>query len=237
MKPLFLLTSALNTKFGVHSTEQRLAQTVDSINSIKKYCPDAKIGIVEMAGISPTAEQLQTFFLHADYVLDFTHDEAVIEIYNSTENWDIVKNTTEVMVFGNALSQLQAKGELDKFDRVFKMSGRYQLTENFDLEYYDTVPDRIVILKPKTTQFHPTVTGGMQYQYMSRLWSWPANKTQSIIDSYATGFMAMAERLAAGGYFDIEHMLYAYLPKELITTVPQVGLQGLLGPNGIKIED
>ena len=237
MTPLFLLTSALNTKFGVHSTEQRIAQTIDSINSIKKYCPSAKIGIVEMAGISPTAEQLQTFFLHADYVLDFTHDEAVIGIFNSTSNWDIVKNTTEVMVFANALSQLQANGEISKFDRVFKMSGRYQLTENFDHDYYDTVSDRIVILNRKASHFPAELTGAIPYQYMSRLWSWPADRTQSIIDSYGTGFIAMAERLAAGGYFDIEHMLYRYLPAELVTEVPKVGLRGLLGPNGVAIED
>jgi hypothetical protein len=237
MTPLFLLTSALNTKFGVHSTEQRMQQTIDSVISIKKYCPGARVGIVEMAGIMPTTEQLTTFYRHADYVLDFTQDKAVVDIFNSTENWDIVKNTTEVMVFANALSQLQDNGEIGKFDRVFKMSGRYQLTENFNPAYYDTVTDRIVLLDRKTSQFPPAVTGGMQYQYMSRLWSWPADQTPRIISSYGNGFMAMAERLAQGGYFDIEHMLYAYLPEELITTIPRVGLCGLLGPNGIAIED
>jgi hypothetical protein len=237
MNPLIILTSALNTRFGAHTTEQRMQQTLDSVASIRKYCPQAKVALVEMAGIPLTKAQIEQFFLSVDYLLDFTHDEAVKEIYNSTENWDIVKNTTEVMVFGNALAQLMEREEIAKFDRVFKMSGRYQLTENFDPAFYDTVPDRIVILEKKRSHFPAQVTGGIPYQYMSRLWSWPADQTQLVIDQYGTGFMAMAQHLATGGYFDIEHMLYRFLPPELITEVPRVGLRGLLGPNGVAIED
>jgi hypothetical protein len=237
MKPLIILTSALNTRFGAHTTEQRMQQTLDSVASVRKYCPTAKVALVEMAGIPLTKDQLDQFFMSVDYLLDFTHDEAVTEIYKSTDNWDIVKNTTEVMVFANALSQLVERGEIDKFDRIFKMSGRYQLTENFDPAFYNTVPDRIVILQKKNSHFPPQITGGILYQYMSRLWSWPADKTQLIIDQYGAGFMAMAQHLATGGYFDIEHMLYKFLPPELITEIPKVGLRGLLGPNGVAIED
>jgi len=238
MKSLFIVTSALNTKFGVHPTDLRLNQTIDTINSIKKYAPGAKIAVIEMSGaMSPTEEQLKTLYLHANYVLDFTQNEAVKGIYNSTDNWDIVKNTTEVMVFAAALTTLTEQGAIKEYDRVFKMSGRYQLTENFDPSYYDTVPRRIVVLERKRSQFPIDITGGMDFQYMSRLWSWPANETQLVINSYNTGFMAMAERLHAGGYFDIEHMLFAYLPKNLVTEIPRVGLTGLLGPNGNRIED
>jgi hypothetical protein len=117
------------------------------------------------------------------------------------------------------------------------MSGRYLLTENFNPDFYESVADRIVVLERKHSQFPPAVTGGKQFQYMSRLWSWPAEVTEQIIESYYEGFIAMAERYAEGGYFDIEHMLFAYLPKDLVTEIPRVGLRGLLGPNGVAIED
>ena len=237
MKSLFILTSAINSKFGVYKPDQRLQQTIDSINSIKQYVPDAKIAIVEMTGISPTAEQVETLKSHVDYFYDFTTDEAVQDIYNSTDNWDIVKNTTEVMVFSNVLSDMIEQGIDQQFDRIFKMSGRYILTENFDLSYYDTVADRIVVLQRKSSQFPPQVTDGMHFQYMSRLWSWPAGQTETVLDSYSRGFVAMAERIDQGGYFDIEHMLFKYLPADTVTEIPRVGLRGLLGPNGIAIED
>jgi hypothetical protein len=237
MKPLFILTSALNTKFGVHSNSQRLTQTLDSIESIRRYCPGASIAVVEMGGIPSTNEQIATIESQVEYYYNFSENEAVQGIFHSTNNWDIVKNTTEVMIFGELLSQMTAAKIPEQFDRIFKMSGRYQLTERFDPEYYNTVPDRIVVLERKSSQFPPSITDGMEYQYMSRLWSWPADQTQTVIDSYLRGFVAMAQRLDAGGYFDIEHMLYYYLPQELITQCPVMGLRGLLGPNGVAIED
>jgi hypothetical protein len=190
-----------------------------------------------MTGVSPTEEQVRAILAKVNYFFDFTKDQAVIDIYNSTDNWDIVKNTTEVMCFTNALSSLVEQGIIKEYDRVFKMSGRYLLTENYKGVDYESLKDRIVVLERKGSQFPPEITGGKQFQYMSRLWSWPASETQKVIDAYNEGFMAMAQRYADGGYFDIEHMLFAYLPADLVTEVPRVGLRGLLGPNGVAIED
>ena len=237
MKKLFVLSSAINSKFGAFNPAQRLQQTLDSVASIRKYCPGADICLVEMTGVAITDEQTETINSQVDYFFDCTRDQAVIDIYNSTDNWDIVKNTTEVMCFTNTLNTMLETGVLKEYDRVFKMSGRYLLTENFNPDFYESVVDRIVVLERKNSQFPPEVTGGKQFQYMSRLWSWPAGVTDKIIDAYNEGFMAMAVRYAEGGYFDIEHMLYAYLPKDLVTEIPRVGLRGLLGPNGVAIED
>lgn len=237
MTPLFILSSAINSKFGAFNTAQRLEQTLDSVASIRQHCPGADVCLVEMTGVPIPEEQVQIINNHVDYFFDCTRDPAVIDIYNSTDNWDIVKNTTEVMCFTNTLNTMLETGVLEEYDRVFKMSGRYLLTENFNPEYYESVTDRIVVLERRQSQFPPEVTGNKQFQYMSRLWSWPADVTDQVVDAYDTGFVAMAQRYADGGYFDIEHMLFAYLPQSLVTEIPQVGLRGLLGPNGVAIED
>lgn len=237
MRKLFILSSAINSRFGKFNPAERLQQTLDSVDSIKKQFPDAKIAVVEMTGVPLQEEQARAIQAKVNYFFDYTKEQAVIDIYNSTDNWDIVKNTTEVMSFVNALTALKDQKVLDQFDRIYKMSGRYLLTDNCQSVDYEGLKDRIVVLERKGSQFPPAVTGGMQYQYMSRLWSWPTKETQKVIDAYNEGFMAMAQRYADGGYFDIEHMLYAYLPKELVTEVPRVGLRGLLGPNGVAIED
>jgi hypothetical protein len=237
MTPLFILSSAINSKFGAFSPAQRLQQTLDSVASVRQYCPGADVCLVEMTGVPIPEEQVQIINEHVDYFFDCTREPAVIDIYNSTDNWDIVKNTTEVMCFTNTLTTMIETGVLKDYDRVFKMSGRYLLTENFDPTFYETVADRIVVLERKHSQFPPEVTGGKQFQYMSRLWSWPSTATEQVVDAYNEGFVAMAIRYAEGGYFDIEHMLFAYLPKDLVTEIPRVGLRGLLGPNGVAIED
>jgi hypothetical protein len=237
MKNLFILTSALNTKFGVHNNEQRLQQTLDSIASIKKYAPGADILVVEMGGFPPSPDQIAMIKYDCNYYYNFSEDDSVQGIFHSTDNWDIVKNTTEVMVFGNLLKQLVAEDIVSKYDRIFKMSGRYQLNQHFDPTYYESVPDRIVVLQRKSSQFPPQITGNRLFQYMSRLWSWPAADTDKILRAYEQGFLDMAQQIAQGGYFDIEHMLFDYLPAEQVTEIPRVGVQGLLGPNGTAIED
>jgi hypothetical protein len=237
MKTLFVLSSAINSRFGAFNPAQRLEQTLDSVASIRQHCPGADVCLVEMTGIPITDEQTEIINNRVDYFFDCTRDPAVVDIYNSTDNWDVVKNTTEVMCFTNTLNTMIDTGVLNEYDRVFKMSGRYLLTENFKTDFYQSVSDRIVVLQRKQSQFSPEITGGKQFQYMSRLWSWPATVTDQIVDAYNDGFMAMAQRYAEGGYFDIEHMLFAYLPKDLVTEIPRVGLRGLLGPNGVAIED
>jgi hypothetical protein len=237
MKPLFIVTSAINTRFGAYSPDQRLLQTIDTVKSIGERCPEAKVCIVEMAGVPIREDQARELQRFCNYFFDFSSDEAVKTIYESTDNWDWVKNTTEVMCFANALTELQNQGVLAEFDRVFKMSGRYCLTEKFPTVNYDDSPNNIVILERKGSQFPAHITGGKQFQYMSRLWSWPANESQKVIDAYNEGFAAMAQHIHNGGYFDIEHMLYAYLPSDLVKEIPTVGLRGLLGPTGATIED
>jgi len=237
MKPLFVLSSAINTRFGAYSPQVRLEQTIDSIKSIKERCPTATICVVEMAGVPITEDQIRQLQAHANYFFNFSEDEAVKTIYESTDNWDWVKNTTEVMCFANALSKLEEQGITQQFDRIFKMSGRYCLTENFPTIDYDAVADRIVILTRKNSQFPLEVTGGKQFQYMSRLWSWPADQTSKVITAYNEGLLAMATRINEGGYFDIEHMLFAFLPQSSVTEIPRMGLRGLLGPTGAAIED
>ena len=46
-----------------------------------------------------------------------------------------------------------------------------------------------------------------------------------------------SEVLTVGGYCDIEHMLFKFLPKDLVTEVARVGVQGNIAPNGQPIID
>lgn len=72
---------------------------------------------------------------------------------------------------------------------------------------------------------------------MSRLWSWPADQTQTVIDTYQEGLVFIAEVFASGGYCDIEHMLFKFLPANLVTEVDLVGVRGNIAPNGMAIRD
>ena len=232
----FLVSCAINTKFGIYTSDQRLAQTIETIDSIKKYAPGSDIILVECGAIPLTDSQETTLSALVDDIISYNDDEDVKAIFVS-DNWDVVKNTTEVMCFKRALESCLEYGVFDRVDRVFKISGRYRLNENFDPAQYVLTPHAIVTTRKHSSQFpHPVTL--VEYQYMSRLWSWPANITQRIIDEvYDPGLHYMAERLSQGGYCDIEHMLYKFLPEDLVIEVNKIGLEGNIGPNGAAVND
>ena len=232
----FMITSAINTKFGIYTSEQRLQQTIDTINSINGRVPNAKIHLIEMAAIPLTDEQREILRPLVDGIMDFDEDPDVKDIFNGSENWDWVKNATEVMCFKQAIEGLQEMGAFGDVDRIHKISGRYTLGDAFNLEVFEQHPDKIIVKKAMTSQF-PNHLTLVDRQYMSRLWSWPTALIDDVLTTYEDGFVYIAERIAAGGYCDIEHMLYKFLPQEHVYEVDRTGVSGNIGPNGMRIDD
>jgi hypothetical protein len=237
---LFLVSSAINTKFGVFDSEQRLTQTIATIQSIKQRVPAANICLIEMGAIELTQDQRQQLREHATAIVEFANDEAVQSLYHSTDNWDIVKNVTEVMCFSKCLKNLAPiSKEFVTADRIFKISGRYTLNDKFDIDFYEdpSVKNMIVVGKRKNSQFGQMVTGGVDQQFMSRLWSWPKSQTEEISLVYDRSLINMGERIQQGGYIDIEHSLFKFLNHSKLVEKDTLGINGRIGPNGQAVED
>ena len=238
IKHCFVMTSAVNSKFGVYSPAARLQQTLTTITSIKSYIPDAKIIVMECTGTPLTDSQSDLLEERSDLLIDFSDDAEVQAIYNSTDNWDIVKNSTEILCFGKTLRLCLEDGDFDGCDRIHKMSGRYVLNSQFapTIPLYEQHADRIIIGEKYKSQFPPGVTG-IDLQYMARLWSWPVDITERIIKVYEDSLYYMADRVKQGGYADIEHVLYKFLPADLVTEIPVLGVEGSIAPNGQPIQN
>ena len=231
----FVVTSAVNSKFGVYSPEERLQQTLATLDTVRARAPGSKIILMECAGTPLTAEQDAVLDAAADLFLDFTQDDDVQAIYRS-DNWDVVKNTTEIMCFARTLQMCWDDGDFADCDRIHKMSGRYLLNNDFNLDLYEKNPDRILIGPKHDSQFPLEVTG-IKRQYMARLWSWPKDFTPSVIDVYNNSLAYISDRIARGGYADIEHVLYRFLPPPMVTEVPLLGVEGTIAPNGVAIKN
>lgn len=231
----FVVTSAVNSKFGVYSPAARLQQTITTLQNIRARVPSCKIIVMECAGTPLTDAQSELIEENCDLLLDFSRDPDVVAIYQS-DNWDVVKNSTEIMCFGRALRMCQDDGDFAGLDRIHKMSGRYVLNDEFDLSVYEQHSDRIIIGPKNTSQFPIEVTG-IPLQYMARLWSWPASQTERIIQVYNDSLAYIGQRVSQGGYADIEHVLCKFLPVDLVTEIPVLGVEGSIAPNGIAIKN
>lgn len=236
MKHCFIVTSAINSRFGVFEPSERLEQTMFTVDSIRKFVPDAKIVIMEVTGVPISQEQTDILSSLCDVFLDFTDEPEVQNLYNSTDNWDVVKNGTEIMCFGRALKLLREDGEFEGIDRIHKMSGRYLINDKFDLSLYETHATRIIIGRKHASQFPVTLTK-QSWQYMARLWSWPNNLTERIIKVYDDSLSEFFGLITNNGYTDIEHVLAKFLPQEHVTEIEQIGVEGTIAPNGAAVKE
>lgn len=236
IKHCFIVTSAVNSRFGVYKPEQRLKQTLDTIASIRAKVPDAKIVIMEVTGVPLHEDQKSALMESSDVFLDFTDEDDVRSLYTSTNNWDVVKNSTEILCFGRALKLLKADGDFEGVDRIHKVSGRYLLNDQFSVDIYQTMADKIIISGRRPSQFPLTMTQ-QPWQYMARLWSWPTALLDEVISVYDHGLAHFSERVSQGGYTDIEHVLAKFLDPQHVFEVSAIGIEGTIAPNGVAIKD
>lgn len=233
-KAVFLVSSAIHSKHGVFKTKERLDQTINTCRSIKERT-NADVFVLDGGYQFITDEEKNQLEKHIDMFVSYSNVEQIQSIQKE-RNWDIVKNMIEILMYGMFFTQYKQK-LIDNYDRVFKISGRYSLNDDFDLDFHLDKKNKIVLRGPYTTQFNAQITGGVVLQYMSRLWSFDSSLTSYILDVYQRMPEHMVNRLNSGGYIDIEHMLYHFIDPKLIVNPKSIGIQGCLGANGVGIKE
>ena len=233
-----LITSAINAKFSIYSPEERLAQTLETISSVRKRIPNAVVCLTDCSRPGISDDVMKQLSQQVDYFLDFSADENVVWIHDNIEIQDVVKNLTELNVVHSFFETAQQEGWFDGCDRIFKVSGRYTLTDKFNTRDYenDIVGDKYVVSKRMLSQFVPGVTG-VDQQHMLRVYSFGANRIAEFILLLEDMTEHMQDRVNAGGYIDIEHLWYKFLPKADVVEFDRTGVKGLVAPNGQAIEN
>ena len=232
------ITSAINAKFSLYDPTKRLEQTLETIASVRARIPNAVICLTDCSqpGISDVVKAQLTE--HIDHFMDFSADENVKYIHDTIEVQDIVKNLTELAVVHSFFETAQEEGWFDGCDRIFKVSGRYTLTDKFNTADYENniVGDKYVVSKRMLSQFAPGVTG-IDQQHMLRVYSFGANRIAEFIMLLEDMTEHMQDRCNNGGYIDIEHLWYKFLPKSDVIEFDRTGVKGLVAPNGSFIEN
>jgi len=251
IRHMFLMSSAINTKFGDFTPTARLRQTIDTIKSIKERVPNAIIVIVESSGYTLEDSAMNQLKENCNVIIDCSGDTEVQKTYNGDSNvngsfnWDIVKNTCEASSFYKSLGILKesesGQAILSNVDRIHKISGRYLLTDNFNPYLYEVEKDKIIILKKFRTQFSGERFNGIidiPCQYMTRLWSWPIEKYDTVYKFYEDAINELKYRNENGKFADIEHLLYKFINPDDILEVSKIGIKGIISTgNGVEVNE
>jgi hypothetical protein len=245
MKNIVLLTSAVYTNYGIYKSAERIQQTLDTAKSAKKYIPGAVIILVDNSKTdvqSDTSAEFEELIDLVDYYIDNSDDEDIKYFHNNVANYDIGKNAMEAIGLMKALTYIAGdedmKKEIADADRVFKLSGRYQVTDKFDIAKFsnDDTKDKFVFKRAQPSWINPQDTG-VNTLLQTRLWSFTPGLLEEIMDIYKKIIENMIRMFNEGKYIDNEHSMSKYIPKDRLIELDTVGLVGNIAPNGMMIID
>ena len=245
MKNIVLLTSAVYTNYGIYKPTERIQQTLDTAKSAKKYIPGAVIILVDNSKVdvqNDTSAEFEELIDLVDYYIDNSDDDDIKYFHDNVANYDIGKNVMEAMGMMKALTYINSDADMMKVvadaDRIFKLSGRYQVTDKFDITKFDNVntKDKYVFKKAQPSWINPQDTG-VTTLLQTRLWSFTPGLFTATIELYKNIIETMVQLVNENKYIDNEHAMSKFIPKDRLVELETVGLQGNIAPNGMMIID
>lgn len=245
MKNIVLLTSAVYTNYGIYKPQERIQQTLDTAKSAKKYIPGAVIILVDNSKVdvqNDTSAEFEELIDLVDYYIDNSDDEDIKYFHNNVANYDIGKNVMEAMGMMKALTYINSDADMMKVvadaDRIFKLSGRYQVTDKFDIAKFDNAntKDKYVFKKAQPSWINTQDTG-VTTLLQTRLWSFTPGLFTATIELYKNIIETMVQLVNESKYIDNEHAMAKFIPKDRLVELETVGLQGNIAPNGMMIID
>lgn len=245
MKNIVLLTSAVYSNYGIYTPEQRIQQTLDTAKSAKERIPGAVIILIDNSKVdvqNDDSAEFNELIDLVDYYIDNSDDPDIQHFHNNVANYDVGKNAMEALGIIKALNYIKSDDDIMKdvndATRIFKLSGRYVVTDKFDIKQFDNknTKDKYVF-KRRQASWIPTTDTGVDFLLQTRLYSF----TPSLLDDTIVLFQNVIENMFATfnqqKYIDVEHSMAKFIPADKLVEVDTVGLQGNIAPNGMMIID
>ena len=133
MSNLFIVTSALNSFRSVIPLETRYEQTLETVESIRNKVPDSKIILAESSPDPVPNEMLYSLAPKVDYLLKNSDNPDIIQLGKQG-----LQSPAEAYSLFITLDVIE-KLNLPELKRVFKLTGRGVLTEDFNIEDHKSV--------------------------------------------------------------------------------------------------
>lgn len=222
MKYCFIITSTLSSGDSHYNTKERLRQTLKTIDNIKERVPNPYIILIDNSHMDVPAEYFEIIKSKVSRLIRYEHTVASL-YYNLSLN----KGLGELLLLERAIKEIKDLGI--RPNRIFKMSGRYSLNDNFDIDYYEDAP-RKFIGTIRTWVFFDNSNNIKNYRYSfeTSLWSFPFEE----IDNVKNILIIRAFEFLNKNVTDLENAFFTVIPKELIEEKTPIGITTNTGFNG-----
>ena len=225
--------------------KKEYSKHLETAQSAKKYIPGAVVVLVDNSKVDVLNEDSDEFnelLDTVDYYLDNCEDPDIELFHRTCDNYDIGKNAMEALGMVKALRHMLADEDMQKelkdCHRIFKLSGRYRVTDQFDIEKFDNenTKDKYVFKQSQPSWINPEDTG-VNTLLQTRLWSFTPSLLEDTSEMYKNIVETMLKMFNEQKYIDNEHAMSKFIPKDKLVELETVGLEGNIAPNGMMVID
>jgi hypothetical protein len=116
---------------SVYTCETRFKQTIETIESIRKYIPNACIFLIDDSNFETNFVYMhRKLYELCDVFINPLYDKD-LHYYTNINKYKSIAEGYQIIYFLDIFTQLNIK-----FDRFFKISGRYYINKSFDFNNY-----------------------------------------------------------------------------------------------------
>jgi hypothetical protein len=229
---IFFINSALRvSNLSVYSYEERYEHMIATLDSIDKYCPSNKKFIFDS---SPQIDKEDYDQLSKRATVAWCGGIPEVAEFSSYGTYGS-RSIAETIAFIHFLNWFRTMTLADTLNhsanRIYKLSGRYKLNENFiaDDESYK---DAFVFGKAHDTWMADQRKDVVDKLYPLRLW----HMDYSLLNTFHTALPYILQDCATYG-IDVEHSYYKNLHKYDVVEVNKIGVCGNTAPDGAYIDE
>jgi hypothetical protein len=209
---IFLIASMVTPSPGrqqAYHPRERLQQTTDTCNSVKKYCPNSLTILIEGSEL----DDISRFELHRhfDFVLECGENPAVKSYTHDPRNCG--HGEMKLLEIGAQFVKENLVGKV-KTKRLFKLGARYLLNDKFNLQSFD--------VEKYTFRPHYDESVGQQV-VTTGLFSIPIDRIDHFITILKTGQLVLTNLTPM-----VERMYLELLDEKERTFIETLGLEGNL---------
>jgi hypothetical protein len=225
---IFFINSAINVEqLSIFDTRERFNQTCETLKSIEHYCPnsakfifDSSPHAVDDAYMEYISRMENTWFIDMG-----SHDGVKLLSLNG------MRSTAETYSFMGFLAWFKEQNVVGK--RIYKLSGRYTLTDNFVLnapEYSNSFvfANALNSWMPMGSQ----MSSGASKLYRLRLWHMDYN----LLDTFEQSLPAIFDDCSTYS-IDVEHSYWKHLHSYKVVELDKIGVTGIIAPSGEYINE
>lgn len=228
-RKLFIVSSAIQSTYGAFDHDTRLKQTISTIDSIRKYAPNCFVCVFDSSP-SLSEQYAQEVAGRVEFFVPLQGNAGVMQLSRERK-----QSPAECLATFTTLMLLKQNQETSKIlhsvDRIFKISGRYELRDTFDMTRYDD-PDlfgKYVFRKrypswmPKERQEQTGATDLL----VTRLYSFCTSLYDDFLQTLPLVFKSCYEQ-----GIDLEHGMFKHIEKQYLTEFDEVHCQGMVANTG-----